>query len=250
MPAGYSEKAPDVLGRDVYLLDFSYPAEVVEEMLLFAKSVTLIDHHATAIDALWHLIPKGLNMRWCNLKQSGATLAWDYIQAISGTKEKLPRLLEHVQDRDLWLFELPGTKAILAYMNSFEFDFKVWNNLMQYTRRDYQTVAPKGEAILRSNGLRQKALVKQCTREIELCGYTVPLANISGFDASDVGAILSKGFPFSVTYFDTEVHRVFSLRSSGEFAVDVSEICKKFNGGGHKHAAGFKVLRDSPLAKL
>ena len=33
---------------------------------------------------------------------------------------------------------------------------------------------------------------------------------------------------------------VFSLRSE-EGGLDVSEIAKKFGGGGHKHSAGFKV---------
>jgi len=42
---------------------------------------------------------------------------------------------------------------------------------------------------------------------------------------------------------------VFSLRSQ-EGGIDVSEIAIKFGGGGHKHAAGFKVDRNHILAKI
>ena len=48
----YQQDPPDVTGRDVYLVDFSYKAPVVARMLKVARSVCLIDHHKTAIDDL------------------------------------------------------------------------------------------------------------------------------------------------------------------------------------------------------
>jgi nanoRNase/pAp phosphatase (c-di-AMP/oligoRNAs hydrolase) len=46
-----------------------------------------------------------------------------------------------------------------------------------------------------------------------------------------------------VTYYDTEDNRKYSLRSV-EGGVDVSEVAALFGGGGHKHAAGFKIPLD------
>jgi nanoRNase/pAp phosphatase (c-di-AMP/oligoRNAs hydrolase) len=67
--------------------------------------------------------------------------------------------------------------------------------------------------------------------------------------ASEAGNIMSESFPFAGTYYDTALHRVFSLRSR-ESGIDVSEIAVRFGGGGHKHAAGFKVDRSHALAKM
>src|ERR1700675_99258 len=48
----YSKPPPDVTGRFVYLVDFSYKRAVVEKMFETAACIALIDHHKTAIDDL------------------------------------------------------------------------------------------------------------------------------------------------------------------------------------------------------
>jgi hypothetical protein len=45
---GPGQDLPDVTGRDVLIVDFSYPRDVLLEMASNAKSVTLLDHHASA----------------------------------------------------------------------------------------------------------------------------------------------------------------------------------------------------------
>uniref|UniRef100_UPI0037C0ADD3 DHHA1 domain-containing protein n=1 Tax=Flavobacterium sp. TaxID=239 RepID=UPI0037C0ADD3 len=90
-------------------------------------------------------------------------------------------------------------------------------------------------------------ILKTTQRLAEIGGYMVPLVNCNYLYASDIGNILAKDQPFSVTYYDTAKSRCFSLRSVPG-GVDVSEVANKFNGGGHKHAAGFKVERGHPLA--
>ena len=44
----YGFPPADVAGREVYLLDFTYPRAVVEEMAKTAKHITILDHHETA----------------------------------------------------------------------------------------------------------------------------------------------------------------------------------------------------------
>lgn len=58
--------------------------------------------------------------------------------------------------------------------------------------------------------------------------------------ASDAGNRMAEGELFSASYFDTPEGRKFSLRSK-EGGMDVSEIAKRFGGGGHARAAGFQV---------
>jgi nanoRNase/pAp phosphatase (c-di-AMP/oligoRNAs hydrolase) len=76
----------------------------------------------------------------------------------------------------------------------------------------------------------------------------IDLVNAPPMYSSDIGSIIAKEKVFGGTYYDTATHREFSLRSVGDF--DVSEIAKSFGGGGHKNAAGFKVPRSHPFARL
>lgn len=48
------------------------------------------------------------------------------------------------------------------------------------------------------------------------------------------------GARVAACYWDTPEGRVFSLRST-DTGPDVSEIAKAYGGGGHAHAAGFRV---------
>ena len=47
-PAYYGAKPPNVAGREVYILDFSYKRPVMREILASARSVVVLDHHKTA----------------------------------------------------------------------------------------------------------------------------------------------------------------------------------------------------------
>ena len=44
----YGQDPPDCTGRDVYLLDFTYPPNTMLTIYGQAKSLTVLDHHQTA----------------------------------------------------------------------------------------------------------------------------------------------------------------------------------------------------------
>lgn len=246
----YQQDPPDVTGRDVYLVDFSYKRPVIEQMLQTARSVTLIDHHKTAIDDLmplfrqdsWAGDPPVLN-HFVDLNRSGATLAWDYL--FPG--EDRPLLLGHIEDRDLWRFKLPGTREIQALVFSHEYTFEQWDKLMSADQVELLKMTAAGAAIERKHHKDVAELVGVCQRRMTIAGYDVPVASMPYTMGSDAGHLMAKGEPFSACYWDTAEGRVFGLRSADD-GMDVSEIAKQFGGGGHKHAAGFKVPRDHALA--
>ena len=66
------------------------------------------------------------------------------------------------------------------------------------------------------------------------------VANLPYTLCSEAGNILSKGEPFGATFYYDGEGVNWSLRSDDN-GVDVSDIAKKFGGGGHKHAAGFRT---------
>lgn len=282
----YNEPPPDVSDRVVYLVDFSYKRQVVKDMILIggAKTVILIDHHKTAIEDLAGLseeLEKEWNeqeekeayeiydqqfLAYTDLNMSGATLAWKYwVEQKILQEAARPTLLGHIEDRDLWKFKLPLTREIQANVFSYEYTFENWDKLMLSTSTI--KLAEGGESIERKHMKDVRELVAKCTRfpvyyypnnglhwePQEGVSVAIPFASIPYTMASDAGHIMAEahenGKWFSVCYYDTDDYRIFSLRSTDE-GIDVSEIAKFYGGGGHKHAAGFRVDRNHWLAQI
>lgn len=247
----YQRDPPDVTGRDVYMVDFSYKRAVVQDMLSKAKSMTLIDHHKTAIEDLqplfmqdsWTGEPRKL-AHFTDLNRSGATLAWDYL--FPG--EDRPLLLGHVEDRDLWRFKLPGTREIQAFVFSHDYTFDLWDRLMSADRVELLKMTAAGAAIERKHHKDVAELVAVCKRRMVIGGYDVPVASLPYTLVSDAAHAMAKGEPFAACYWDTADGRTFGLRAADE-GIDVSEVAKQYGGGGHAKSAGFKVERDHVLAR-
>jgi oligoribonuclease NrnB/cAMP/cGMP phosphodiesterase (DHH superfamily) len=90
--------------------------------------------------------------------------------------------------------------------------------------------------------------IKISKRYITFEGYeNVPLVNCPYMLASDVGNEISKDHLFSLSYYDSEDKRIFSMRTAND-DIDLSEIAVKYGGGGHAKACGFAVSRQHPLA--
>lgn len=229
----YGETPPDVTGRDVIMVDFSYKMEVIDLMLNFAKSITIIDHHKTAEAEIMPALQEGLVDGIFDMTKSGAMLTWEWFHP----HKEAPDLVKHIQDRDLWKFELNGTREIHAALSSYEFDFEVWDKLMV---QGVHMLLSDGAAINRNHMKQINSHIDSSGSRVVIDEFNVPAINVPGVWASDAGHILCEGEPFAACYWHKDGAMVFSLRSSDE-GEDVSEIAKRFGGGGHKNAAGFTI---------
>jgi len=257
VPASYGKAPPPLrAGQQVYIVDFSYPPDVLTQ-LCATNGVTVIDHHKTALDNMnahfnmgedgsqpFEYYNESLKLSFnFDLNHSGAILTWKYF--FGGLPP--PELLLHIEDRDLWKFAMPNTRSVLAALNSYTQDIVVWDELMS---ADLAELSVEGKAIERMYQKDVRNIVETTQRMAWVGGYNVPVSNAPGQFASDVGAILAEGHSFSATYYDTANGRKFSLRSINGVGLDVAEIAKQFGGGGHKHAAGFSVPKEHELAVL
>jgi oligoribonuclease NrnB/cAMP/cGMP phosphodiesterase (DHH superfamily) len=244
-PGKYQQEPPDVTGRDVYLVDFSYKRDVMERLLEKASMVVLLDHHKSAIEGLADLEhPTFFNRS--DTAYSGAMLAWKYFYSVEP-----PPMLYHVQDRDLWKFELEGTRELSEFIFSHEYEFAIWDKIMSMTPNEVRAAIISGALVVKKHFKDIHELLKVSTRVMTIGGYDVQVANLSYMMASDAGNSLANSSPFGVTYYDGPESRHFSLRSTktNPAWVDVSKIAEMYGGGGHLHASGFKVSRDHDLAK-
>lgn len=230
----YNQPPPDVTGRTVYIVDFSYKRAVLLEMAAKANYIAILDHHKTAAEDLRDF-PPGIENLFAvfNMDRSGAMLAWDHF--FPGVAP--PALLQHIEDRDLWRFALPGTREIQANVFSYPYDFDVWDELMA---RPVVDLVTEGRAIERKHHKDVAELLKVTTRRMVIGGHEVPIANLPYIHVSDAAHELAKGEPFAGCYWDTPKGRVFGLRST-DVGVDVSEVAKGYGGGGHRNASGFTV---------
>ncbi len=278
-PGVHGEPPPDVTGRDVILVDFSYPRAHLVDMAQVARSILVLDHHKSAeaelrsgeikvgtigqvglkavrivrLDNLpeareaWlhyedtATVHDGIVCALFDMDRSGAGIAWDFFHP--GVSR--PELIDHVEDRDLWRFALPGTREIQAAVFSYPYDFDVWDLLME---TPMETLRAQGVAIERKHHKDVAELVTVAKRQMVIGHYEVPVASLPYTLASDAGHLMAKGKPFAACYYDKDDGRVFSLRSTDQ-GVDVSEVAKLYGGGGHARAAGFRVPRDHELAR-
>lgn len=262
----YGTPAPsdeEVAGREVFIVDFSFSRVDLLRINGVAKSLKVIDHHKSAQADLGDL-PFAL----FEMNHSGAYLA--YTEFNDGRSKKVPEIVKYVEDRDLWRFLLPKSKAVSAAISSMGVveDFRKFDeaekilNLtdeyspfygpgemqagLEYTDA-FNAFVAMGEALLRAD---EQTVRIALTRQMKgkLGGYEVPIVNATTLFSETAGA-LAEGNLFGVAWFvraDGKIQVSLRVRQDSDF--DVSLLAKTFGGGGHKKAAGFES--DLPWREL
>ena len=229
----YGKPMPELLdGSDVFIVDFSYPRQELLTLKGRMNSLVVLDHHKTAQQDL-----AGLDFAIFDMNKSGAVLAWEYFHP----GQPVPRLLEYVQDRDLWRWKLAQSREVSAALQSYKMDFELWEELSWRAMVSSRRIADEGEAILRWQQQKIEEAISHAVW-MKIGGHQVPVVNATQL-MSEICNRLCEAYPdaaFAAYYFDDkDGNRQWGLRSIGEF--DVSSIAKQYGGGGHRNAAGFQT---------
>ena len=254
VPVTHGRPPPKVEeGATVYILDFSYKRPVILELIERLGpdgKLIILDHHASAEKELAGLdrheharaIASAHGGRAhvaivFDMNKSGARLAWEYFNPYYAP-ELCPLFVRYVEDRDLWRFDLPDSKAINAVVAVTPMTFKAWNDLHDLFF-NVPVLRARGEAILSHQDALVDRIIKS-ERFRSLAGHVVPTVNTCVLQ-SEVCARMcadSPNAPFSVAYFKGADGKTYvSLRSVGDF--DVSALAAEYGGGGHRNAAGY-----------
>lgn len=254
-------------GKHVLIVDFSFPEHVLRDMVKSgdAASIVILDHHKTAqadlepfarfknkperftppvvASMIADLARGGYPpiLALFDMERSGAGMAWDFANYDAELRLSRPMLVDMVEDRDLWRFALgDGGKFLHLALTSGETTLPRWDE----ADRNIDAFIDRGQAIASYRDslveeIVQRAVVVVIDGEYGM-GVDCPYAL-----ASDVGHRLLSDWPdtrFAAAIVRSEQTVSYSLRSSDDRA-DVSAIARKFGGGGHRNAAGFKVPR-------
>jgi len=113
-------------GDIVIIVDFSYPADVINGWRDRGVQTILIDHHKTAQQMLQGLPVSPLIRQHFDMDECGATLAWKTFFPA----EPMPAFLQYVRSRDLWLdcdlfaYPIPDTLIVHEAMSGLRWVMK------------------------------------------------------------------------------------------------------------------------------
>jgi oligoribonuclease NrnB/cAMP/cGMP phosphodiesterase (DHH superfamily) len=235
----YGDALPETRRDDqVYFVDFSIPAKDLQELAMRVEYVTVIDHHKTAQADLQDFRMSNVTILF-DMEECGSSLAWKYFFP----RMPHPVIIDYIKAADIWKpGNLVSYPEITAYIRSWPQTTAQIQILAQELEDKFDTCILEGRSINRNNYQLVEEICKNAWFA-NIQGYEVPCLN-TNVQQSLVGNRLCKihpDKPFSATFFVKENNdRVYSLRSIGDF--DVSEVAKKYpGGGGHKNAAGFTL---------
>lgn len=208
----------------------------------FKGEVFVIDHHKGVEEDLIKLKEKFKNFNYLfNEEKSGAVLTWEYYW------KDIPTMIYHIEDRDLWKFELPNTKEITSYLFEVIDDLEGEELIKSFNNKLYKTDEAFKIGSILSNK-RDKTIndiyYKFNEKYIILsCG---DLPNVKVFNQyeykSELGNMFSKLYNEPVGIFHIEGDKVgISFRSIDGQEYNANQYAKHFGGNGHLNASGCYV---------
>lgn len=178
---------------EIFILDFSFPKEVMHWLFRQTKRVVWLDHHKTAFEMWCEKYKKGMRhetplINVSNLQsddahyialddnKSGAYLAWEFFHP--GTEA--PMFIRHIDDYDRWQFKIEETKEFYKALWSYTpWSFEQWQGWMRDFTPMYggSTAAlnafkTEGAAILRAHEQNVQALVNGAAMK---CAIQLPI---------------------------------------------------------------------------
>ena len=217
-----------------------------------------IDHHRTAIDNMAEVEQRRKKTFAGSraIGQSGALLTWKYFW---GEDAQVPRVVQLVDDRDVWKWELgEDTAAFHEASRMFMKDYETWKNLIL---KDHATndLVNKGHGYLHFIRHVVDTYNDSLAWEGMFEGLPVAFLNGSSIISGELHKRLREVHPntvaavvFSVTQ---DKVRVGLYRNDDHPRKDFSlgKIATKYGGGGHDGAAGFytdfeewgKIIKES-----
>lgn len=239
-----AEELPDVRGKEVYVLDYSFEPEVLHALELQCKSLTLLDHHKSAKEKFhgYRCLCAKLTF---DMNRSGARMAWEHFHP----EKPVPYLIERIEDRDLWRWKHEDSTAFLARLDCEPWSFERWAEILQ------KTETPNGRQQWLTEGrvlnLQTEKMLADAIEKAQPCVFRgIPglMLNCAQPElVSELGNRLAqKSTTYGLVWSLNDPHLLkISLRSVAPF--DVSVLAAQLGGGGHAQASACRVPKERIL---
>jgi oligoribonuclease NrnB/cAMP/cGMP phosphodiesterase (DHH superfamily) len=249
-------------GKKIIFIDVCPSIDWLVKNLVIVKKVTILDHHKTACDEInenLHLLSNYDNLELVlDMTRSGCQIAWDYF--FPNTERAW--FVNYVGDQDLWTWSLENSKEINAVLdfNDYidQYNLNKLDELLNYSVEQLQELKKEGLQIAK---FKTKIIndelewVQEAVFIVDGKEYNIQIAGAITSDMkSELGNLLSEKLlengslpDFGVVwdYYPRYNQWKLSLRGN-DISPDLSEIARKFGGGGHPYASGI-TLDSSPF---
>lgn len=227
----------------VYVLDFSFKPEIMDEVRKRAFGVIWCDHHKTAASYPYQDLPGVRDFSEKGL--SGAECTWEYCFPDAPIPEDVVLL----GDYDAWRLEQqPSCFHFYEGLKLFDTSptSDLWTDVLGFAGADEEyrrgkqmkrciEIREAGQAAIKYRDNYCANMRKAFGYETEIAGHKAYAINAYQFGSAAMGEKF-KEYPVSIAYAHDGRKFTVSLYST---TVDVGEIAKSLGGGGHKGAAGF-----------
>lgn len=247
---------PLLEGKRVFFFDVCVEEDQLLEIQKVAENLEVHDHHDTVSQKVGTL-----DCVYINMSKSGAVLAWERcVQEIKSEADKktifpkhplrsldsVPEILLYIQASDLNKHEtMDNVHLFSAMIQSYPYDFAVWNHISNVLE---DKIHSEGPHIYRADVERAKErilrnkyfITLQDTKIAVLESPTMPdfLCNQLA-EEHEIGLV-----------WKTDGRKIYvSLRSKKPTGPHVGKMAEAYDGGGHKHSAGFSVSLKRAVAR-
>lgn len=277
----HKEKYPDIKGKNVIFVDFAYTLEQMLLILQEAKSVLVLDHHATSKNLQFITDPRLTLV--LDMNRSGAQIAWDYVSnklngslpsnhlpASLGTNpagevsddyvqivnslllsNRRPWFIDDISDRDLWKWQIPDSKNTTRRMFSMGL-YEYINAFYNLIKMDRTLLINEGMILNMDDERIYTNLVRNAvdcviTTLDKKNSWQVRAIECDHSYASEVGNRLVQDglcdFALMYRYNLVKDEWYISCRASTKSDIDLTKIVVQFDSmaGGHPKAAGMSL---------
>ena len=226
--------------EQIWIVDFSFKPEVMEEILKITKNIIWIDHHKTAFEYKYSQELEGIR----DNNFSGCELTWKYVYP----NIPMPKIVEMLGRYDVWDFSKYGEDLNKLQAGIRLFDHNPENlNWTEWFKNyaDLNKELEGGYFALRYRNNQAESLIKAWSFFAEFEGYKAICCN-AGSVSSQLFDSVKEDYDLMIPFIFDGKQWTVSLYTKKD--IDCSELAKKYGGGGHKQAAGFQC-KELPFKK-
>ena len=247
--------------EQIYIVDYSIMPDEMRELLKITQDVTWIDHHKTAIERYKDFEHDIRGIRYDGI--AGCMLTYCYLTHMTNggrgevhpfdlkMTEDAPLFTKLIADWDVWKFEFGDTtRYFITAFNCGNFDPQSpeWLKLDRVQSREgcletYMVI--EGRHMLKYRDGWAKGYLERFGFETEFEGLKCFALNLSNCSSEYFKSLPEGKYDAFIAFAFNGKEWIVSMYST---SVDVSVICKKYGGGGHKKAAGFHT-KELPFVK-
>lgn len=229
---------PALDGRAVYILDFSFSADILRGIEERAAKLVLLDHHKSAAEQLTGFTCR-CGVVHFDMDKSGSRLAWEFFQP----NRPLPDLVRFIEDRDIWTWQYPESAGFLAALDMEPFDFAHWAAMAAFDADQIAAFMARGQAMdEKFNKLASD--IAEGAQPLRFNGQQGLMVNAPGVFHSVVGDMLSRQSGSFALLWCVSKEGVVKAGLRSQRNYDCIALARSMGGGGHAQACGFKMGKE------